>query len=852
MVAASRGRPQSRVNVTSSRSQGASSALPRSASQVTTRICIGMLPFVITPSEYKDDEVNAMPSSFRGLTDDRLAKVARRLRAFELVFYIEVPTTGPIWDTMDDQLQAAWATRRLIVVENPEPSEDRNPSTLAWMPVQFKKLAAGYRSSPIGSLSAHSFDLKGLKKTCATTNHLSVEPFFFLSLRFGDGRAPFLSEQPLGIALPEMPHACISAHIVHAFSPSEWDNFECTTTCPHADRLDYSVNDEDGPAATSVFEGSPPPIVHHSLPPTTSHSRLRSLSVSDDELPSADTLISDYIRRHESNVPSQGTSSSNVPQVASAVRQRSPSIEVLDGPPPALRRRLNPSISPATPLGAQVEYYPPTIAQSRLFPDGRLESRIPMPIPFDKPDSEGAVEWVRKIRAAARRVAPDSSVSIEAANVTDAAWTLMFLVTWNMTPFHDNKTFNQALREKLPARCKCRQVSLTAILGEQAVYSIGRSVGPALERAVIRKCIEIASTDQAYWRQDGIYTRLLPSSARMTISERQLTLRVHGFLALLHIVINGGVGPHPFSPWPIWLLLDGPSSFSVDIKFISSLAPFVGSVLDPYAKLDRTQSLPDMGPVANLLRANDIEPKSVGSSLSPAQWRDIDYLVLSKMLFSADEFESHPDFVAFVHGFNCDIGGQTVVELLPAEVSAKEILASMYNHDIKDVEHVIKHMEFTVLTESTIPGRDGYFKQRFIQHLTDYLRGSGHVDHSWIRAIVTPEELDACKDDKLFRVRHLLMLFTGSDLDPLYPDWKLKFSITHGPDSSDVYDPKEPASKVLPRPVSFQSCYNTVTVTIGGKLRALLSEERASPTAVLDFDAWIHLALMDTNTFSRD
>lgn len=102
----------------------------------------------------------------------------------------------------------------------------------------------------------------------------------------------------------------------------------------------------------------------------------------------------------------------------------------------------------------------------------------------------------------------------------------------------------------------------------------------------------------------------------------------------------------------------------------------------------------------------------------------------------------------------------------------------MYSHEIESVDSVLDHIKFPPVTAANglpvTPAQEAAFRRALYQ----YLRGVGHVDHVWTRTQLTPEDFERHKDDKLIRVKNLMKLMTGADLDPVDTSYKIEVRLS--------------------------------------------------------------------------
>ncbi|KAJ7436955.1 hypothetical protein B0H11DRAFT_2206816 [Mycena galericulata] len=210
-------------------------ASPTVAAPTTVKIMVGILPKVLDTSE--DNDTLDLSSRYQWKSGGEIEKVQKRLQLANLVFEVDVSTTGPIFEEID----VAWANHCLlnrIDYATSSAAVTDTPNTKAWVLTGPKGRGATctWVDDP-KLLTRFTFTLPAIRALpfSYTPNNLGEGIFLFVAPRFRNLHGPISSLFNPSDRLPDqiLAHRCFGRCVLHPILTSLADDPDpvCGPSC---------------------------------------------------------------------------------------------------------------------------------------------------------------------------------------------------------------------------------------------------------------------------------------------------------------------------------------------------------------------------------------------------------------------------------------------------------------------------------------------------------------------------------------------------------------------------------------------------------------------------------------------
>ncbi|KAJ7435597.1 hypothetical protein B0H11DRAFT_1937423 [Mycena galericulata] len=363
------------------------------------------------------------------------------------------------------------------------------------------------------------------------------------------------------------------------------------------------------------------------------------------------------------------------------------------------------------------------------------------------------------------------------------------------------------------------------------------ATGPGPEHSVYIQGLNIRLSHTRRWtKSQGMYFR--PQLYPMTDVHREDVIsefKVDGTWAALYIV-QVGMGPDPLCPFLLLAATQHDRQWLGDLSlsYIFSLDPSAAKILAPWFKLtpDQVFKFPDdinhpaMALVATYL---NVPISDFTVARDPAAHRAMHIRILCQFFFSYPDPWQHPEFMAFVAGFDIRLkGAHTFLSHCTNIHTVKALIAALYNRRIKSVDEVIEKIEFeaTRSADTAEKLRRELFQMLFFR----WIRGIG-FPRSIRGKFVTAAQYKAQRKNPLIRAESFLYSMTGNRAIPLNPEFRLTICLIRSDDQ-------------LGRTLGFHDCSATVDVPFNEATDNLLLEdvnidELSTVHTGTEFDYWM-------------
>ncbi|KAJ7483132.1 hypothetical protein B0H11DRAFT_2021178, partial [Mycena galericulata] len=212
-------------------------ASPAVAAPTTVKIMVGILPKLDTS---EDNDTLDLSSRYQWKSGGEIEKVQKRLQLANLVFEVDVSTTGPIFEETD----VAWANHCLLNRIDYATSSaviNDTPNTKPWVLTGPKGRGATrtWVDDP-KLLTRFTFTLQAIRALPFnyTPNNLGEGIFLFLAPRFRNLRGPISSLFNPSDRLPDqiLAHRCFGRRVLHPILTSLADDLEpvCGPSCTNS------------------------------------------------------------------------------------------------------------------------------------------------------------------------------------------------------------------------------------------------------------------------------------------------------------------------------------------------------------------------------------------------------------------------------------------------------------------------------------------------------------------------------------------------------------------------------------------------------------------------------------------
>ncbi|KAJ7736245.1 hypothetical protein DFH07DRAFT_986936 [Mycena maculata] len=809
----------------------ASSSAAQAPSSV--QITVGILPKVLDTSDYNDMLDLSVRYTLKSGRD--IETVQHRLNLSNLVFTINVPTTGPIFDYIDTAFKNHCLVHKIDYASAPASvasTDDGTPNAKAWM-LTGPKGRSGSRTwvEDPKLLTRFSFTLQALQQLpfSYTPNNLGEGPFIFIVPRFRNLYAPIASLFEPIHRLPDhvLAHRCFGNRVLHPVLTSLADDPppSCGLSCtPSTDSRSGGIqrnlsdayivledSEDDDEAQFPEPQALIDELVRDGLPPiSTAPSAPIDTGGRPTEL-SSSTIVTRSVRRQQWQE-----------EAAAAVIPISITAPFIPGPLlTAAMERASTSIKPRSFLGAQA----------------------PLDLTLQNMPGAGSYSFAawQDHLLLPREIAMDDHVIIAASSIDEGARTLIILCFWLFAGRPTGLKLKEVLQEQFPSP----RPTIEGPTGNgPALFALRVQIGPGIGRSprneVVAEAIKIIMADGHYWTECVGYQ----------------TLRLHPSCTPFPL---RSCAPFPASPFLFSTLFDGRKTASkFDITFLSRLIP-----ADSLSIVKKIESVALERPLyasqsehcteyQYLLNIPGVDPTMISLRRSREEHDGVCTSVVSYLTLGTVDIEHKPDFLALADGFNMVVEASAdqdrphhILEWF--ETPCRELVLVAYDRHIKTPADIISHLEFTETNpEHNLWNENEEIVALITTFITHYLTEAGHpADPDRVLHALIADGGDST--DPLLRSNLFLSVLTGSTLLPIRPTWKIKCYITH--DWSQEYPCTDADGNEDYGPeivISFRSCFKTLAITNNARLRQLLGSEDPQAGRDTDFSRWIHGQLLSS------
>ncbi|KAJ7467795.1 hypothetical protein B0H11DRAFT_2046409 [Mycena galericulata] len=807
-------------------------ASPAVAAPTTVKIMVGILPKVLDTSE--DNDTLDLSSRYQWKSGGEIEKVQKRLQLANLVFEVDVSTTGPIFEEID----VAWANHCLlnrIDYATSSAAVTDTPNTKAWVLTGPKGRGATrtWVDDP-KLLTRFTFTLPAIRALPFnyTPNNLGEGIFLFVAPRFRNLHGPISSLFNPSDRLPDqiLAHRCFGRRVLHPILTSLADDPD--PVC--------------GPSCTNLVVPTPRRRL-------SDDSIFTDSSDDDVQFPDPDSLSSQIVHASPSDalLDTVGSSSTSTIITRSMRRQQWQEAATATALPISTTALFIPG-----PLLVSAMKLATTSIKSRSF----LGASAPMDLTLNNMPGAGSysfASWQDYILLP-REAEMDEHVTITAHSIDEGARALIVLSLWLFA----GRPVGLKMKEVLQEQFVSPRPTVDGISNNDfSLFALRVTIGPGIGRSprneVVAEAVKIMMSDGTYWSERAGYQTLRLHPSRTPIPARSCVLKATGFLFLLHFIFIGA--PLPASPFLFSTIFDGrKTAAKFDPTFLSRLIsadslsivkkiqsvsldqPFYASQSEECVEYQYLLNIPGVDPTLISLPRSREEHDGICSS------------VISFMTLGTVDIEHHPDFGAVADGFNVLVdpfNGQDrphhILEWF--ETPCRELILAAYDRHIKTPADILSHLEFTETNpEHNSWGDNAETVALITTFITHYLTEPGHPadPDQVIHALMGDEGNSA---DPLLRANLFLSVLTGSILLPVRPTWKMQCLISHdwsedypmtSEDGSQDYGPD-----VV---VSFRACFKTFSITNNARLRSLLLLEEPVAGRDTSFGRWIHGQLLSS------
>ncbi|KAJ7161759.1 hypothetical protein C8R46DRAFT_1284188 [Mycena filopes] len=730
---------------------------------------VGILPKVLHTSAYHD-ALDPSPS-YSWDTPEALEKAQLALQAANLVFTVEVPLSGAIFQAMDEGFRTHCRIHNFHFVRHSSEAPE-TPNNLSWLLLARKKSKGTlvWVEEPKG-LTRYTFTLHTLRGVpfSHTANNLREGPFAFIAVRCNNMSGPIDSLFAAATLLPEhvLVHGCLARRVCHKIIPALEDEPEpqCGADCPTLD------------------------IAHHSTPRATSANLFNvGDSDDDDDFPEPANIFS------ERNTPASPTPARAAsPIMTRAIRrQRWEQEAAAAAAPVAAATSVAPTVvmsehvQPFVPgplLAAAMDISPLSV-KSRSFagPEGILDLTLQhMP-------GSGAISLARWQKHMQTPHEMRDFARIRASSIDEGARTLIAASIWLFAGRPAGLKLKEILQEQFPSP---RPNAIDAnrdlyLFGLQV--TIGLASGPGPRNEVVTEAIKILLADQHFWTERETYHCLRLHPVRTGIPARACVLKASGLLFLLHFLFIGA--PASVSPFLFSTLFDGRNTATkFDEEFLANfISPPSFAIIKKIAQTPLTSPLyvstSDLE-YQYLVNIPDVDPTMISNRRSKDEHDGVCATLISYVSLGAVDLEHHPDFQFVGDGFNVILDpfadqGDTEHHVLEwFATPCRHLLLAAFNGKIKTPADVVAHLEFSQTNPEHDPwGENEEIVGLITRFVTHYLMEPGHpVDRDQVLQALIGDAGGA--DGAILRSSLFLSVLSGSSMLPVNPEWKLQCQITH-------------------------------------------------------------------------
>ncbi|KAJ7442385.1 hypothetical protein B0H11DRAFT_2348197 [Mycena galericulata] len=812
----------------------------------SAKITVGILPKVLDTSDH-NDTLDLSPR-YIWKNGNELERVQSRLNRANLVFTVEVSTTGPVFEEINTAFENHCRLNNIDYVPPPASGANDTPNTKAWVLTgpKGRSTARTWVEDP-KLLTRFTFTLQALGALpfSYTPNNIGEGLFIFIAPRFRNIYAPIDSLFDPNARLPDhvRPHKCFGRRVLHPIvsSLSGDPHPVCGLSCTQ-------IN------STPSFDISRP------LPDDI-------YSDSGDEFPEMDEIIDEVLWL---NVEFNTRAKRDLEHFHNRNSVRAT---------PAMAGgscgRCNSRLGDQSWICNQTIHSLST-AHYRYGGYPNIDQGVGAPLDLTLRHMPGAgtfsfSAWQDYILLPHER--GEDHIHIISQSIDEGARALVTLCLWIFAGRPTGLKLKEVIQEQFSSPRPTVEGSIhraPALLSLRV--TIGNGIGAGPRNEVVAQAVQIMMSDGHYWTERGDYQTLRLHPSRDPIPVRSCILKATGFIFLLHFLYIGA--PIQASPFLFSTLFNGRKSASkFDVEFLSRfLSP------DSLSLIQNFESVPLDEPLYTsqseeciayqyLLNIPNVDPTLISTRRSREEHEGICGTIISFVTLGSVDIEHQPDFLALGDGFNLVlepfIGQDRAHHILEVmyislylpqifdstylqwfETPCREFLLLAYDRRIKEVADVLTHLEFSQTNpENDVWGDNDETVELIKRFMTHYLTERGHpTDPDQVISALTGDDGTT---DPLLRANLFLSVVTGSSHLPLRPTWQVKCLITH--DWSEDYPTTDADGRDDYGPdvkVSFRSCFKTFSITNNARLRQLLLREIPEQGRDTAFGRWLHGELL--------
>ncbi|KAJ6538344.1 hypothetical protein DFH09DRAFT_1090576 [Mycena vulgaris] len=552
------------------------------------KITVGILPKVLNTSDHNDLLDLSPRYLWKGGDDLELAQ--RQLQLANLTFTVLVPTSGPVFEAINDEFTAHCLKQNIDFVA-PTPASTNGviyttPNTLPWILLGPKGRVPNrtWVEDP-KCLTPFTFAVPALRASpySGTSNFIEEGIFIFVAPRLRNLRGPIDCLFGPSTRRPDhvLTHQCFARRVLHPILSSLSD--DPSPAC--------------GPSCTRISPCTPVDLTDTELSPVQEYINLtRPLR----ELDSDDSDDDVHVSGDPSTIPPQSYDRSKFPEAERLISQEStpPIPSATTSTPPFIAGPLLVSLMDSAPVSVK-------LAQARSFiPGGPIDltlRSLPGAGPFSLSSWQDHMAEIHR---------PDSDVvSIEATTVDCAAQALITYCIWiHCVRQPPAVKLKEVLQEQFPSPRPTISGPFTNVALFAARVKIGPGFGKGPRAEVLGRAVEILISDELYWTDCGEYK----------------TLRLH------------------------------PSLSPIPRRFISheSLGTIKGFHSTPLRDRLYESQDSECTEYQFLVNIPGMDPSLISRSRSQEEHDGVCASIISFITLGSVDIQHHPDFLALSDGFN--------------------------------------------------------------------------------------------------------------------------------------------------------------------------------------------------------
>ncbi|KAJ7103962.1 hypothetical protein B0H15DRAFT_942003 [Mycena belliarum] len=793
------------------------------------RYFICMLPFTL-----QDDYVQSgIPSPvYKFKTASQLPSLLRALDTANLLASIDLPRNlGLLWPTLDQKVRQHARTYQIIFPGPPDCLAPEDHEHRIWEVCAPRSTrAADNRKFTVDPALERDFKHDWLHKLTSRVRHPDKEEYrlLFTVPRYGNLRAP-LPGSPYGEVHSCFPPQVFSAPGDHNLVGLENHDFSCVEGCPDFDNI-QTVPDYTG---FQMFSGSVPP--KRDAPDDQDESNAnpfkrhkRSLSVfsicdsepDEDELPPATYQA---ITAFESKLPAPKGSSGTYIEIDSSSDDDDGHEDDDDSAPQSrttdttLLTNLLAAEARESGAAAALALTPAEILAWRTDICVAMGSENDiLPLDVSGPNVQAITDCLLDLIRAI--YCPKPAAILDDWTPVDKAVFLEIPVPITGF-FHTGRRYN--------------------VYGSAEELEFGGANGLGVERAVLLCGLNSRFTDNNRWaRTGGLYHRpIFYPDSDLSELERQEAFTVDGAWAAIFLV-SLGIGPDPISPFLLIAATQTTREWvgELSLSYIHEIDPSAAAMLAPWWAIthDQVFLFPRDSSHPGLALAIQYLPVPATEFVNPRSKKRHQALhlrLLCNFFFGFQDPWAHPEFLAFVKGFDLRLkGNHTLLSHCKTLQFVQSLLGTVYNRRIKSVEEVVQRLLFRTLDppDALQDLQYNLLQLRFLR----WIRAVG-LPRRLVGKFISKEEYRAQRRNPLARAQSFLRSMSGMTMIPPDPHYLLTIFLHR--DRSDMQ------RAFAATPLHFHDCSDEVQVPVNAWTDNILLEPVAFDDleTETEFDVWL-------------